>query len=322
MNLRRHYGRIYGILVALILLLGGWWVVFLSREGRQYETDRLAHLESDRLHALALIETVPEIAADPAGRLGESYPALRFRTTDGRTEVWIDPVVVEQVVEEASRRRRMFLSEGVFFLILLAGGATLLILAHRSQRQFEHARELFLAGATHSLQSRPNNFNYFAYNDCSDSPNNGFEGTFSQGNVFEHNISDNCNYGYWLGYSWQNEIRHNRANGCATAGIAIEHGRQNTIENSEGPTPPRVSTRCQRPWLLTNEARWRPTGPRSWPSISTENPRRLPEEGASASSSSRPPQAVVFTLTFPSPTTSAVTSASSRGPAGRTRRSQ
>ncbi|MBN2446045.1 MAG: right-handed parallel beta-helix repeat-containing protein [Phycisphaerae bacterium] len=91
---------------------------------------------------------------------------------------------------------------------------------------------VFLAGATHSLQRRPNNDNYFAGNDCSHSPNNGFEATFSQGNVFENNISDYCNYGYWLGYSSTNEIRGNQANNCSTAGIAIEHGHENTIEGN------------------------------------------------------------------------------------------
>jgi parallel beta-helix repeat protein len=91
---------------------------------------------------------------------------------------------------------------------------------------------VFLAGATHSLERRPNNFNYFAGNDCSESPNNGFEATFSQGNVFENNISDRCNYGYWLGYSWENEVRNNQANDCYTAGIAIEHGRYNVIEGN------------------------------------------------------------------------------------------
>lgn len=91
---------------------------------------------------------------------------------------------------------------------------------------------VFLAGATHSLQRRPNNNNYFARNDCSGSPNNGFEGTFSQGNVFEDNVSDHCNYGYWLGYSSTNTVRHNQANACTTAGIAIEHGYSNTIEGN------------------------------------------------------------------------------------------
>jgi parallel beta-helix repeat protein len=91
---------------------------------------------------------------------------------------------------------------------------------------------VFLAGATHSLQRKPNNHNYFARNDCSDSPNNGFEATFSQYNVFEDNFSDRCNYGYWLGYSSLSEIRRNRASDCWTAGIAIEHGHENIIEDN------------------------------------------------------------------------------------------
>lgn len=91
---------------------------------------------------------------------------------------------------------------------------------------------VFLAGATHSLQRRPNNDNYFARNDCSSSPNNGFEATFSQRNVFEDNLTDGCNYGYWLGYSSSNEIRGNTIRYSNTAGIAIEHGHDNVIEDN------------------------------------------------------------------------------------------
>lgn len=91
---------------------------------------------------------------------------------------------------------------------------------------------VFLAGATHQLEPRPNNDNYFYGNDCSGSPNNGFEATFSQRNVFENNVSDWCNYGYWLGYSSASVIRGNQANDCWTAGVAIEHGYDNTIESN------------------------------------------------------------------------------------------
>jgi parallel beta-helix repeat protein len=106
---------------------------------------------------------------------------------------------------------------------------------------------VFLAGATHQLQRQPNNNNYFARNDCSYSPNNGFEATFSQYNVFEDNISDYCNYGYWLGYSSLSEVRGNRANYCTTAGIAIEHGHQNLIENNE------LRRNDRGVWLWTDE---------------------------------------------------------------------
>ncbi len=90
---------------------------------------------------------------------------------------------------------------------------------------------LFLAG--YRVYQLPCANNYFARNDCSGSPNNGFEATFSYGNVFEDNITDRCNYGYWLGYSWLNEVRGNRSNACFTAGVAIEHGNNNIIENNE-----------------------------------------------------------------------------------------
>jgi parallel beta-helix repeat protein len=90
---------------------------------------------------------------------------------------------------------------------------------------------LFLAG--YRVLQLPCANNYFARNDCSGSPNNGFEATFSYGNIFEDNISDQCNYGYWLGYSWLTEVRGGQINGCFTAGVAIEHGNHNAIEDNE-----------------------------------------------------------------------------------------
>ena len=89
---------------------------------------------------------------------------------------------------------------------------------------------LFLAG--YRIYKLPCANNYFARNDCSESPNNGFEATFSYGNVFDNNITDRCNYGYWLGYSWSTEVRNGQINDCVTAGIAIEHGNTNTIQNN------------------------------------------------------------------------------------------
>jgi len=89
---------------------------------------------------------------------------------------------------------------------------------------------LFLAG--YRNQKLPCHDNYFARNDCSDSPNNGFEATFSYNNVFEENTADRCNYGYWLGYSWQTTVRGGQINNCFTAAVAIEHGNHNVIENN------------------------------------------------------------------------------------------
>jgi parallel beta-helix repeat protein len=104
---------------------------------------------------------------------------------------------------------------------------------------------LFLAG--YRVQQLPCANNYFARNDCSASPNNGFEATFSYGNIFEDNITDYCNYGYWLGYSWLNEVRGNQINNCVTAGIAIEHGNTNVIENN------RMSGNYRAIWLWTDQ---------------------------------------------------------------------
>ena len=74
--------------------------------------------------------------------------------------------------------------------------------------------------------------NYIARNDGSHSPNNAFEAVFSVGNVFEDNVADCSNYGFWLGYSRQTVVRGNRIRSNRLDGIAIEHGSANVIERN------------------------------------------------------------------------------------------
>ena len=77
------------------------------------------------------------------------------------------------------------------------------------------------------------NDNYVARNDGGFSPNNAFEAVFSEGNVFEDNIADSSNYGFWLGFSRKTVVRRNRIRGNRMDGVAIEHGSDNTIEGNE-----------------------------------------------------------------------------------------
>ena len=153
MRLKRYYGLLYAVLVLLIVSIGVWWVVFLSYEGSRYERFQLARMEADSTNAALLIDSVPEIRADPLGRLGDVYPHLIFREVEGGMEIEIDPAAISEVKREAGRRRRMFTAEGIFLLCLLAAGSTILTLAYRSEREFKRARELFLAGATHELKT-------------------------------------------------------------------------------------------------------------------------------------------------------------------------
>lgn len=76
----------------------------------------------------------------------------------------------------------------------------------------------------------PSNNNRIRENNCSFSPNNAIESTFATGNVFDGNQLDGSNYGLWLGYSHDgNIVSGNACLGCVTAGLAIEHGQNNTI---------------------------------------------------------------------------------------------
>ena len=76
------------------------------------------------------------------------------------------------------------------------------------------------------------NHNYVARNDGSFSPNNAFEAVFSRFNVFEDNVADFSNYGFWLGYSRDTVVLRNRTRSNRLDGIAIEAGRGNRIKQN------------------------------------------------------------------------------------------
>ena len=78
----------------------------------------------------------------------------------------------------------------------------------------------------------PSNDNFIARNDASYSPNNAFEAVFTSGNMFEDNIANFSNYGFWLGYSTGSTVRGNEIRANRFDGIAIEHGQGNVLEGN------------------------------------------------------------------------------------------
>jgi parallel beta-helix repeat protein len=74
--------------------------------------------------------------------------------------------------------------------------------------------------------------NVIAYNDGSWSPNNAFEGTFSDANVYIGNTSNYSGYGYWLGFSTTTMLIENTINYNDRGGIAIEQGKGTRIEGN------------------------------------------------------------------------------------------
>ena len=55
---------------------------------------------------------------------------------------------------------------------------------------------------------------------------------FCPGNVFEDNVANYSNYGFWLGYSTDSTVRGNEIRANRFDGIAIEHGQNNAIEDN------------------------------------------------------------------------------------------
>ncbi len=99
---------------------------------------------------------------------------------------------------------------------------------------------IFVAGYDHLGNQGPCSDNLFEDNDCRFSSNNAIESTFSRGNIFRRNNCSRSNYGFWLGYSWENTLEDNVIESNHIVGIAVEHGHDFTIrgnrirQNEEG----------------------------------------------------------------------------------------
>ncbi|MCK6576884.1 MAG: right-handed parallel beta-helix repeat-containing protein [Anaerolineae bacterium] len=96
---------------------------------------------------------------------------------------------------------------------------------------------IFIAGYNHKGGKTTCDDNLIEGNDCRLSPNNAIESTFSRGNIFRRNDCSRSNYGFWMGYSWDNVMEDNIIDSCRMVGIAIEHGhgfviRRNQIQNN------------------------------------------------------------------------------------------
>ena len=91
---------------------------------------------------------------------------------------------------------------------------------------------IFVAGYDHKGNQGPCNDNLFEENDCRYSSNNAIESTFSRGNIFRRNDCSRSNYGFWMGYSWENTIEDNTIEMNHFVGIAVEHGFDFTIRNN------------------------------------------------------------------------------------------
>lgn len=91
---------------------------------------------------------------------------------------------------------------------------------------------IFIAGYTPDGKRTPCDDNLIEDNDCRLSPNNAIESTFSRGNIFRRNDCSRSNYGFWLGYSWDNVLEDNHIEFNRWVGIAIEHGHNFTIRKN------------------------------------------------------------------------------------------
>lgn len=102
-----------------------------------------------------------------------------------------------------------------------------------SQNSATHGGDGFFLYAGHDTTERTgaggSNRNVVLSNDFSHAVANGIEATFSQGNRFLGNDVSDSDHGFWLGYSYDTLVAGNRAIGCMSAGVSIEHGHNNTV---------------------------------------------------------------------------------------------
>jgi parallel beta-helix repeat protein len=91
---------------------------------------------------------------------------------------------------------------------------------------------IFVAGYEHPGVHESCSDNLFEDNDCRLSPNNAIESTFSRGNIFRRNNCSRSNYGFWMGYSWDNVLEDNEVDFNRWVGIAAEHAHGFVIRNN------------------------------------------------------------------------------------------
>ncbi len=151
--MRNRLGLIYSILVALILLIGFWWVYFLVHEGENFEKLQFQRHQTDIATAYYMFETSSLSIDAYQPMLEQHFPHLQLKMTDAGLTIVVDPEIHQAIHEASERKQRMFVTEGAFFILLLLAGTSILTLAARRERDFKRARELFLAGATHELKT-------------------------------------------------------------------------------------------------------------------------------------------------------------------------
>ncbi len=119
-----------------------------------------------------------------------------------------------------------------------ADAAAIVLVIHSSRNKFLRnsclcgGDGIFIAGYYHPGGVTPCNYNLFEENDCRLSPNNAIESTFSKGNIFRRNDCSRSNYGFWMGYSWDNILEDNTIEFNRWVGIAAEHAHDFVIRNN------------------------------------------------------------------------------------------
>ena len=132
---------------------------------------------------------------------------------------------------------RYYLSDAGFHLGADAAGFLIIFKSCNNVFRNNYARlggdGFFLAGLTPGGIDVGCNNNLFQENDASYSPNNAFEGVFSQGNTYQGNKANHSNYGFWLGFSKDCTVRGNQIYNNRQAGIAVENGIHFEILNND-----------------------------------------------------------------------------------------
>ena len=71
-------GVFYVILVLLLLVMGAWWLYFLTQVGQDRAEYEIQKLATDKMHATFLIQSDPQVRENPRAYLGPSFPPERI----------------------------------------------------------------------------------------------------------------------------------------------------------------------------------------------------------------------------------------------------
>jgi signal transduction histidine kinase len=161
----RGYHFLFGLAVAALIALGGWWIVVFQHTvelEKKSSLNELMHISVALALMLGQAEQPPipgpvsgekrlEVIPASARKAGDTFFPLvpRYRTFGIRPRA----EVIAELQAKASRRQLMFVGEGSLLVVLIGSCVAMLFFLIRSDRRQMRSIEAFISTVTHEMKT-------------------------------------------------------------------------------------------------------------------------------------------------------------------------